>query len=446
MSKSPKQSKRYSTAAQREREGIALVGQIVTAMGHIWREKGVDHGVDGEIELVDEGVATNRVLWVQSKAQGDGNPFPGENDSGFHWRANEADLQYWTTGTAPVLLVCSHPESNEAWFRDLAAWSADPINRTSRNIQFDKVKDQFNAAAGRRLLKLGADARSGLYLRPVPRVETVVTNLLPVRRIAATVSVARSDCRRWDEANPRLVRAGLPTVSDILFKSGEILSMRVPDDPVLLTLADGPVRSVPTEEFCAGDATGPLMPWLLATTLKDLTHRDLRFDADHKYLYFRPNKDGSDRHAKSLGKRVRTVVVTKRPADDETWTTYRRHYALRHRFHQLGGRWFLSIVPTYHFTSPNGNEHPWASILLSNIKRIEGHEAIRGQTAFWAKYLTAGPHLFSGPPDPRLQFGELETTEVERGIDDPSWKPAPEEYTHAGSDTRLSLFDLADFP
>lgn len=436
-----KPGKQYSTSTRREREGIALIHQIVTAMGHIWREKGVDHGIDGEIELVDEGTATNRVLWVQSKAQGDSNLFPGESDDGFHWRASIDDLQYWSTGTAPVLLVCSHPESGQAWFRDLSEWFRDPSNRAERNIPFDKVRDQFDAAASRRLLKLGADARSGLYLRPAPRHETLTTNLLAVKHLAPTVTTATSRCRCWADVNPRLTKAGLPTVSDLVFSGGEVLSLRAPDDPVIHAIADGPVRSILTHDFSQDRVTEPLMQWLLNGTLKDMTHRDLRFDPDRKYLYFKANRDGSDRRAASGAKRTRTVVVRKRPPQDARWSEYYRHYAIEQRFHLLGDQWFMSIVPTYHFTSDGTRESPFGSSLLKGIKQLEGHAAIRGQTTFWAHYLTWVPNLFNSAPDIRLQFGDLETCDVDRGIDDRSWKPAPAEFTNVDSGNPPTLFD-----
>jgi hypothetical protein len=440
-----KPGKRYSMSARREREGVALINQVVTSMGHIWREKAVDHGIDGEIELVDDaGRATNRVLWVQSKAQGDSNPFPGETDDSFHWRASTDDLQYWSTGTAPVLLVCSHPESGEAWFRDLSEWFKDPRNRAERNIPFDKVRDQFDSDAGRRLIQLGADSRSGLYLRPAPRHEMLSTNLLAVNHIAPTVTAVVSRCRSWADVNPRLVKPGLTRVSDLVFSNGEIFSLRAPDDPVLLAIADGAVRTIPTDDFVENLATAPLMPWLLNATLKDITHRELRFEPDRKYLYFRANRDGSDRKANSGPNRSRTVVVHKRPPTDASWSEYFRHYALEHRFHRLGEEWFMSIVPTYHYTSDGTIDSPFAALLLKGIKQREGHAAVRGQTTFWAHYLGWAPTLFNTAPDTRLRFGRLEATEVDQGIDDRSWKPAPSEFTESESDAAPTLFDVED--
>lgn len=436
-----KSGKRYSQSARREREGVALINQIVTAMGHIWREKGVDHGIDGEIELVDEGNATNRVLWVQSKAQGDSNPFPAENDSGFHYRCSIDDLEYWRTGTAPVLLICSHPESGDAWFKDLEGWFKDPANSGERNIPFDKVADRFEPDVGRKLLKLGADTRSGLYLRPAPRHETLTTNLLAVGHLASSVTVAPTSCRGWADANPRLIRAGQPTVSDIVFTGGQLLSLRAPSDPVITALADGVVRQVATDTFSVDDVYGPSMPWLLNATLKDLTHRDLRFDPDRKYLYFKPNVNGSDRKVSSGRNRHRTVVVHKRPPEGATWVAYHRHYALQSQFIRLDGQWLLSLVPTYHFSSDGRTESPFAGVLLKGIKQLDHHDAVRSQTAFWAHYLAWTPSLFNGQGDDRLRFGRLVTSTVERGIDDRSWKPAPPEFTQSNGDLEMTLFD-----
>ena len=65
----------------------------------------VDVGVDGEIELVDNGTALGRALWVQSKAQSDSNPFPGEDDRGFAYTCRKVDIDYWLGSTAPAACV-----------------------------------------------------------------------------------------------------------------------------------------------------------------------------------------------------------------------------------------------------------------------------------------------------------------------------------------------------
>ena len=111
--------KTFTEQARIEHLEIALCSTRVAEMGHISHEKGVNYGIDGEIELVHEGQVLNRVLWVQSKAKGDTIKFAGETDIALKFICEPNDIDYWLSGTAPVLLVCSHPESGEAWFKHL---------------------------------------------------------------------------------------------------------------------------------------------------------------------------------------------------------------------------------------------------------------------------------------------------------------------------------------
>ena len=50
--------------------GVALIARRVNQMGYLWHDRRVDHGIDGEIELVSpDGTALNVVVMVQSKAR-----------------------------------------------------------------------------------------------------------------------------------------------------------------------------------------------------------------------------------------------------------------------------------------------------------------------------------------------------------------------------------------
>jgi len=49
--------------------GVALIARRVNQMGYLWHDRRVDHGIDGEIELVaPDSSALNLVVMVQSKA------------------------------------------------------------------------------------------------------------------------------------------------------------------------------------------------------------------------------------------------------------------------------------------------------------------------------------------------------------------------------------------
>src|SRR5262249_7581022 len=99
--------------------GIALIHKRVTEMGFLLHPRRVDHGIDGHIDLVDPGTreVLNLVLLVQSKASG--LPFAYETDVSFQYTCDENDLNYWLSGNAPVILILSHPERDEAWWVDV---------------------------------------------------------------------------------------------------------------------------------------------------------------------------------------------------------------------------------------------------------------------------------------------------------------------------------------
>lgn len=419
-----RRGKRSTQQHQTEREGIALCDSLVTAMGHIWRGKGVDYGIDGEVELIDDGQVLNRVLWVQSKAQRQSNKFAGETDKEFRYTCSEDDLHYWLSGTAPVLLVCSHPDVGQAWFKHLPSWFADPRHRRDRQVVFDKVADRFDPSSARRLLTLGVDAASGIYLSPAPRHETLTTNLLTVANVADRVHVAPTKCRTWPDAQARWVKAGYQPASDVVFHSDNLYSFRPLDQRPFDVLLDGPVEAVGTDELAEShdDADHRLVVWLLNNTLRDITYRELRRHPD--YLYFKARSDGIDRQCRTGSKRARTVVKRYEPAEGATWIGYTRHDALEYQFTYADGDWYLSLVPTYHFTFDGYEDSPFAGTQLATIKRFEGHDAVRNQTRFWARYLSS-PNLLFGWPDPRLNFGRLVELDVERGIDDKAWKPLP---------------------
>lgn len=424
-----KNGKRFTEQARIERLGVALCSTRVAEMGHIWREKGVDLGIDGEIELVHEGRALNRVLWVQSKAKGDSIKFAGETDLALKFICEPNDIDYWLSGTAPVLLVCSHPESGDAWFKHLPTWFADAARRRERVVEFDKTLDRFDESAASRLLELGVAKASGAYLRPPPVAETLTTNLLSVEHLATHVNIAPTPCRTWIDVNARMNKAGYKTFSDAILRDGKILSFRSLDTAPLDACTSGPSERIATDELAESEDPNDhaLLTWLLNATLKEIFYRDLRFHTDRKYLYFKAPRDSLTKKIRTSSRSLRTVVQDYVPPEGAKWSQYVRHMALDSQFVYLDGAWFLSLNPTYHYTSDGRADFRFGAEQLSQMKRIEGHEAVRGQTKFWARYLSGSRDLFSGPEEERLRFGQLETVQVDRGIDDASWKPMPEE-------------------
>src|SRR3954462_10152031 len=95
-------------------------------MQHLWQPTaGTDSGIDGQIELRDPATGTvrNVRLGVQSKATT--KPWSGETEESFYFRATPDDVEYWLSSSQPVLVICSRPDTGEAYWRSVQEWASD---------------------------------------------------------------------------------------------------------------------------------------------------------------------------------------------------------------------------------------------------------------------------------------------------------------------------------
>jgi len=175
---------------------------------------GVEAGIDGSIEIRDPetGEVANQIVQFQSKATG--NRLPGESDGGFHWPCDERDIDYWTFGTAPVILIVVDLTTDQAYWKDVRTWFSDPQNRASRKVQFEKSADLFTADAARALREVAATARPGSYYSAPRRTEELTTNLLRVSAMGDASIMPRSThhvirCLRCAKARFALTGADL---------------------------------------------------------------------------------------------------------------------------------------------------------------------------------------------------------------------------------------------
>jgi hypothetical protein len=164
---------------------LNLIEESVLAMGYAWHptNQALEVGVDGHIEIRDQatGQMSGSYLFVQSKARAS---FERETDEFVEYTCSKDDLDYWLCGTAPVLLVISKPAQKAAWWVSIKDYFRPLERRKSRKIRFDKSTARFEAAAAPDLLALSAATGSGTYFRPPPKSEMLISNLLPVTRVA----------------------------------------------------------------------------------------------------------------------------------------------------------------------------------------------------------------------------------------------------------------------
>lgn len=425
-------AKTYSRQSEIGEQGVVLIDQRITNMGLLWHPRRRDHGIDGEIELVD--LATreplNRIIQVQSKAST--LPFPGEDDQGFHYDVSADDLSYWRSSNTPVILVCSHPDTDDLWWADVERAQSSET-RTSWRIAFDKKRDRLDAAAAPALLTLPRSGGDGVTARPVAKKERLVSNLLRVSSFGDTIWMAPTWLRRPREAK-EILRSRSAFCDDWILDERTLFSFTKPDSGPLQHLVDGAAEALDVGEWADSkdaDVTRKFVR-LANQALADMLAPAIRRHKDG-YLYFRPTPDLKPLTISGPRKgRGRTVFERYLDKNDPERVLNYRHYAVRVSFVRLDGAWFAELQPTYHYTFDGYRELPWGPELLKRIKQFEKNEAVRHLVEFWGRYLRPTGSLFD-ETDRRIVFGDLVTFAVDRGIHDPSWKAKPlQEATDAG--------------
>jgi hypothetical protein len=414
--------------------GIALIDRRVGEMGCIWHGRTTDAGIDGQIELRDDstGEMLGRLVLVQSKASDD--PFAGEDDSGFHYVVRAADLEYWLAANAPVIVVCSHPQTQQAWFKSVQEWFSTPERRAARRIEFDKGADRFDASAAARLLRLTDGPQAPVYLGPPPVVEQLRSNLLP---LVAWPDVAyEADCVTSDpRAAWELLRAATDDVpGDWRLRAGRLLTFRDPRVGALRHLLGGEPVARASDDLAFSDDGSEENAFrdLLSRTFQHQFRDELAWHRESKVLYFRGNEELEQRKVPGARPGAGVTVFKAYPRKkDETQVASCRHLAFGFRFARLDDAWFMAITPTYHFTFDGFRDFYWAADQLSGIKRRERNAAVRNTIDTIARFVRQEPdeNLLTpllGANRP-LEFGDLVSFDVEFGLDDDSWrKPATE--------------------
>lgn len=439
--------KKLTDAQITGQQGVNLIESVVLDMGFIWNPTNLDVGIDGYVEIRDAstGAASNCIIQVQSKATAE--VFAAETNTGFEYLCDERDLNYWLNGNAPVILVRSRPKTGEAYWIDLKDYFQDLGRRKSRKIVFDKTRDRFDGSTRDNLLRLAVPADSGLYLAPVPKVERLCSNLVPLLSFPEHIYIAETECRFPKDIWSVCDRAG----SAWLLKNKQIISFYDLREHPWTDVSDrGSVEEHFTDEWAHSDDPDIQRDfvWLLNKALQDLLRSQvIWFDRRELYYYYAPTKDLNPRRVtyhSNQHKAQRTVFQGYPQKRDKTKMSYYRHSAFEGRFVRYGDAWYLQLNPTYRFTFDGRNIHRDAANLLSRIKRMERSGAVQGQVVMWSRILsgTSAYGLFAGQD--LLTFGNLLGFELDAGIEDQAWLKHEEDEAHIKTATDDEWYEEND--
>jgi hypothetical protein len=408
-------------------DGIALVQRILMKMRFGWQPTGkFDVGIDGYIQLRDPKthVMLGAHLAAQVKAYA---RFTAETATSFEFLCEQDHIDYWMRSNLPVVLICVHPDTDEAWFVCVTEYFAAPERRASRRVVFDKSSTRFDAGVADSLKELALPPDAGVPRHGLTGPETLLTNLLPVTGFGEFLWCAKTDCHTTEQANTLYSQTEGPRASDYLLRDELLYSLRDPRTCELQSLCDAmSVKADPVGIWAGSDSLDLQRRFadLLRRTLLQQLKPRLRWQHERALFYFAAplplhsvSMVGPSGHKRDV---VRVKWFTGR--DGKRRASYVRHQAFRPRFVRVEGQWYLQIEPDWYFSWNGSLEDRRANERLRFYKGKERNHAVTGHLRLWEQVL--GEH--SGAlSDSRalLRFGPLRTERVPVGIEDKVWRP-----------------------
>lgn len=426
--------------------GIAHIDGVVHSMGFVFYPTGgVEAGIDGYIELRDQatGVVGNLLLQVQGKAT-EKRRLQAETDDSFEFACSEDDISYWMHGTAPVLLIVVLPERGVAYWKSIKEWFRDPERLKARKVVFDKRADVFDRDAKQAIATIGLSTAPGATAPNMRIEEDLLVNLVGVS-FGRTLYWAPSQ-HSTDKSFGAALRDLDPHAgSEWIVRGKSVLSFHDLDRWPWNQLCEAEaMEEFGSDEWAESNDEDRQRDFvaLLNRAMGEFVRPDLWHDRGSGAYYFgKPRGRGKLRYAyKSLKSYVPRDVVNRygKKREDPTQPSYYRHSAFLHRFNRLGGKWFVEITPTYHFTRDGyKSDELFGGERLKKIKELENNAAVMGQFVMWRHFLTThgAADLYNGAY-PFLSFTAIDPLSLEVGVPDDLWKSQE-------SDPDSPLFDWA---
>jgi hypothetical protein len=410
-------------------KGVNLIEAIVLDIGFLWHPSvGPEAGIDGIIEIRDSitGEVSNSIIQVQSKATTQ--QFQDETADGFDYVCKDKDLQYWLQGNAPVILIRSRPDTNEAYWVSIKDYFSDPEKRRDRRIHFNKQRDRFDRNSRSALISLAVPKDAGIYFAPTPKNEVLYSNLLRVSRLPERIYTAHTNHKDRRDMWSAIENIGATVTGEWTVRSEHIYSLRPLDSQPWDILCDvGTLEEFDAQEWAFSDDPErhrifvELLNYCLREKARGLA---LRYSRMRECYYFEATEDLRPRTVtyQSVTNRTTRTVFRGYPKPENP--KYYRHSAFANRFQICDGNWFLEITPTYYFTWDGYKPDRFYEERLKGIKRLESNAAVLGQLIMWAEYLSRKDFITKSYS--LLEFDSLATFNIDSGIEDKAWLPNEE--------------------
>jgi hypothetical protein len=388
MFHSPSRAKRLHPNVLNGFQGEQLVSARAGAMGfafHVLNR--LETGIDGMMELRDPNTHAMLGKWVGVQVKTtEAAKYAAESDTKFEYLLDPKDLAYWRQSNLPVIIVLVRLSDHTMyWQRVDAGRITEP-----RRLDIDKKSDAFSQDAADAVAALTIEKNTfGTYVPPMLSGEAGHLNLMRLK-LPDEVFVGESPFKSGHEAVKEMLLHPGPKHFDWVIRDRTFWSFRDPRGTVLEEIVDpDTVEAVDSEEVVLLEEVDDqnAVIELLRRSVETQLVGDLFFDKDSRALCFRAYGPGMKREYeyRSIQNPTSAEVVTligKEGRDD-----IMRHHAFVPRYQRIADDWFVSITPTFVFTSDGYRTHPASSIMLAGKKKLEKAGAIRGQVVMWRHLL-----------------------------------------------------------
>lgn len=337
---------------QLEEEGRLAVNEIVNRMNCQYRRHEPDNaGIDGEIELVENGVLTGKFLKCQVKA---GRSYISSENRTIKVKVEKKYLEQWSQMSLPVILFFYHPEIKQVFWKSIKDYlrGAPDLLRQQKDtilIPFDKETDLFSPESFHNLMSVAKGEFD--YQKPIYSEESgelILSNWFPVLEFPKFVYKAPTKFPAKAEITKNLTgyysfifkEGAIYSFSDLRDRERELSTMCDPENVSVLN-----TKEMPSEKYFIELLNSVLY---ITAVQNDLEPEGERF-------YFSPKVLSNNTKSKF-------ELVTLAGKKDSRKKIYiyglsrsveYKHLAVKLKFQQLGSDWFLEIEPDFYFTYPN---------------------------------------------------------------------------------------------
>lgn len=337
------------TTQQLQTESFITVQSIVNSLNCEFRKTDPDNaGLDGEIELVKQGMFQGKIIKFQLKA---GQSYiSSQNKRAIKIKIEKKYLDIWANSNFPIILVFYHPDEKQAYWKGIKEYlKVDPniLKKASETvtIPFDRTLDKLTVSV-------------------LPIWFLMVDGKLEYEKIIYTEGQSEIVWSNWYpiiEFPKFIFRA--PTSHE---RTGEITSQIekyycfILKDKHLYTFSNLENVNCELARFCDIERAEKIeltsiqvnytIELLNALININLSRKGMLREGDR--FYFDPKvlepEGASEFHYTSVkGMNEHRVKVYRQKAG-EGWEL--KHHAIQASFQQVGGSWYMQLEPDWYFT------------------------------------------------------------------------------------------------